>query len=141
MKTCNKIKQTCASKNYAPCIIYESTVNTNSSLESESCNTIEEVAEDIYSQLEDINLSALGESCLTYVQEDGRLKVKNVLLKYEQEICTLKEQIEELTIKNICNIDITNCNLNFYDLVDACGDQPSTLAQVLQLLLDQTQTP
>ena len=92
----NKVKYTCSESKPAECVEYEGNINVNSSLEANSCKSAEEVIQDIYSQLEDINLSELGENCLEYLTEDGRIKVKTVLLKYEEEICNLKEEIEEL---------------------------------------------
>jgi len=138
-KNCNKIKHTCASRNFATCIDYENDINEDSSLDVNSCISVDEALKDIYTQLEGINLSQLGEGCLEYLLEDNKIKVKNVLKKFEDKICELNQKITELETITICNTNIEDCNLNLYDLVDSCGQQPSTLAEVLQLLLDQTQ--
>lgn len=141
-KNCgNKVEMTCGETTYAQCAMYESDVNTNSELIEADCKNLEETTQDIYNQLEDINLSELGENCLEYVSEDGRIKVKTVLLTYEQEICELKAKVGELETVAVCNLIITSCGLNFGDLVDECGDQPETLVEVLQLLLNQHITP
>ena len=36
----------------------------------------------------------MGDLCLSYVQENNKNIVKNVLLKFEEEICNLKEELE-----------------------------------------------
>ena len=141
MKNCNRISHTCGERTYLICSEYEGTVNTDSSLTEESCLNGQEVVQDIYNQLENSDLSALGELCLTYVQEDNKNIVKNVLLKFEEKICELSEKVNLLETTDICNQSITSCNLDFGDLVDACGNQPTTLAETLQLILDNLNTP
>ena len=109
MKNCNKISHTCGERTYLICSEYEGTVNTDSSLIEESCLNGQEVVQDIYNQLENLDLSALGELCLSYVQEDNKNIVKNVLLKFEEEICNLKEELETVKNRQICSIPITEC--------------------------------
>jgi len=136
MKNCkNKLKFTCEKTTPADCIEFEGDVNTNSSLDSEACKSIEETTQDIYAQLEDINLSELGQNCLNYTTEDGRIKVKIVLLKYEEEICQLKTEIEELKNRPLCNAPLGDC-VDVTGLVDNCGDPITTYGQLLQLLIN-----
>lgn len=141
MINCNKIKHTCSSTNYATCIHYESSVNTDSQYNDNDCLSIEETTQDIYNQLENLDLSALGELCLEYVQVSGKNIVKNVLLKFEEKICELENRVEELETVNICNQSITSCNLDFGTLTNQCDTQPTTLAETLQLILDNLNTP
>jgi hypothetical protein len=142
MKKCNqKIKATCGVTSFATCIYYESTINTDSELDDNTCLTIEETTQDIYNQLENLDLSALGDLCLSYTTVGGKNIVKNVLLKFEEKICELENRVEELETVNICNQNITACNLDFGDLVTECGDQPTTLAEALQIILTQLNTP
>ncbi len=61
MKNCNKISHTCGERTYLICSEYEGTVNSDSSLVEESCLNGQEVVQDIYNQLENLDLSALGE--------------------------------------------------------------------------------
>jgi len=139
---CNKVKNTCANKNYAECIIYESEVNETSPLKTHCALSIEETTQDIYNQLEEINLSELGEYCMEYIlDEDDKIIVKNVLLKFEEKICELEEKIEILESTAICDKDITACDLEFGNLTNVCNTQPSTMKDVLQLILDNLQTP
>ena len=124
----NKIKHTCSSTNYSTCIHYEGSVNTNSELVNETCLDIEQTTQDIYNQLENLDLSALGELCLSYVQENNKNIVKNVLLKFEEEICNLKEELELVKNRQICDIPITECLPNGFDcLIGDCDNSIVTL--------------
>lgn len=127
---------------YATCVRYELDVPEFSSLDENDCKTIEQTTEDTYEIISQIktetDLSELGNTCLEYVQEEGKTFVKNVLLKHEEEICTLKQKIEELeTGFTVCNTSLEGCNLDFNGLVDECGEEPQTIGEVLQLLLNQ----
>lgn len=139
MKNCNqKIKYTCDGEKPAMCIRYEGEVNENSEYTNDSCLSVEETTQDIYNQLEDINLSQLGDSCLEYVSEDGRLKVKNVLLKHEEKICELEEKIKILETTDICNKSIASCNLDLscLDLLP-CDTPINTLGDLLQSMINK----
>ena len=84
---CNKVKNTCAASTYAECVTYEGEVNENSTLKTHCALSIEETTQDIYTQLEEINLSELGNTCLEYIlNEEDKIIVKNVLLKFEEKI-------------------------------------------------------
>ena len=141
MKNCNKIFHTCGEKTFLVCSEYEGSVNSDSSLTEESCLNGQEVVQDIYNQLENLDLSALGELCLTYVQEDNKNIVKNVLLKFEEKICELSEKVNLLETTDICNKSIVPCSLDFGLLTNQCETQPTTLAETLQLILDNLNTP
>ena len=139
----SSIKHTCGTKNYAACVEYQTELPEFSELE---CPSIEETTEELYDLVgeikEETDLSELGEKCLEYLlDENDKIVVKNVLLKFEEKICELEEKVNELKTVNVCNQSITSCNLDFGDLVDACGSQPTTLAETLQLILDTLNTP
>ena len=129
MKNCNKIKHTCGSKNYSTCIDYEGTVNVDSELDENSCLTIEETTQDVYNQLDNLDLSALGELCLEYVQVSGKNIVKNVLLKHEEKICELESKVTELQNRQVCDIPITECLPDLACLTDACSNDITTLGE------------
>lgn len=139
MKNCgNKVKHTCSEKTYATCVYYELEVPDFSSLVNQDCITIEETTEDQYNILEgikaELDLSALGQDCITYGINPKT--VKNVLLKYEQEICELKQKVQTLETTAICDMNITNCGLTLPD--NPCGGTFSTLGELLGYLLDNT---
>ena len=129
MRNCNKIKHTCSSTNYATCILTEGEVNTDSELFEVECTNLQENLDDIYNQLENLDLSALGELCLSYVQENNKNIVKNVLLKFEEEICNLKEELETVKNRQICDLPITECLPNLDCLTDACDNNITTLGE------------
>ena len=131
----NKIKHTCSTTNYSTCVHYEGSVNTDSQYDENDCLSIEETTQDIYNQLENLDLSALGELCLSYVQEDNKNIVKNVLLKFEEEICNLKEELETVKNRPLCEMPLGDC-VDTKCLVDACSENISTVGQLLQALVD-----
>ena len=139
MKNCgNKVKHTCSEKNYATCVYYELEVPDFSSLVNQDCITVEETTEDQYNILEgikaELDLSTLGQDCINY---GINLKtVKSVLLKYEQEICDLKQKVQVLETTAICDMNITDCGLTLPD--NPCGGTFSTLGEILGYLLDNT---
>ena len=89
----SKVKHTCTgSIQYALCTSYETELPEFSELE---CPSIEETTEELYNLVgeikEETDLSELGEKCLEYLlDENDKIVVKNVLLKFEEEICNLK---------------------------------------------------
>lgn len=139
MKNCgNKVKHTCSEKNYATCVYYELEVPDFSSLVNQDCITLEETTEDQYNILEgikaELDLSALGQDCINYGINPKT--VKSVLLKYEQEICDLKQKVQVLETTAICDMNITDCGLTLPD--NPCGGTFSTLGELLGYLLDNT---
>ena len=108
----SKVKHTCTgSIQYALCTSYETELPEFSELE---CPSIEETTEELYNLVGEIkeqtDLSELGERCLEYLlDENDKIVVKNVLLKFEEEICNLKEELELVKNRQICDIPITEC--------------------------------
>lgn len=141
MKNCNKVVNTCGGMSPLVCTEYESNVNVDSALININCKNGDEVIQDIYNQLENLNLSSLGQKCLTYVKVGGKNIVKNVLLEQERKICELETMITNSKTTDICNQSIVGCNLNFGTLVDPCGLKPQTLGATLQLILTKLNTP
>jgi len=141
----NKIKYGCGDITMANCVSTEAVPNSQSTILEVDCPSQYEVNEDIYSQLEDIwtenDLEALGNLCLSYTLIGGKKVVKNVLLKFEEKICELQERILELETTAICSTNITDCPFDFGTLTDACDNQPQTLAETIQLILDTLNTP
>lgn len=108
----SKLKHTCTgSIQYALCTAYETDLPEFSELE---CPSIEETTEELYNLVgeikEETDLSELGEKCLEYLlDKNDKIVVKNVLLKFEEEICNLKEELETVKNRQICDIPITEC--------------------------------
>ena len=107
----SKVKHTCGSIVFADCTSYEGILPEFSELE---CPSIEETTEELYNLVgeikEETDLSELGEKCLEHLlDENDKIVVKNVLLKFEEEICNLKEELELVKNRQICDIPITEC--------------------------------
>ena len=136
-KNCNKIKHTCGSIVFADCTSYQTDLPEFSELE---CPSIEETTEELYNLVgeikEETDLKDLGDKCLEYVEtEEGKIIVKNVLLKFEEEICNLKEELETVKNRPLCEMPLGDC-VDTKCLVDACNENISTVGQLLQALVD-----
>lgn len=144
--SCSKIKQTCGDSLNATCVKYQTELPSFSGLGD--CDIrIEETTEELYNLIgaikNETDLSALGNSCLEYVTVEGKVFVKNALLKMEQEICALKTKVQTLEEERLCNMSLEGCNLYFGDLVDTCSNPITTPTQLFQAIIDriQTETP
>lgn len=84
-KSCgSKIKHTCTGNlQYSTCVQYELELPEFSELGD--CVSIEDTTNELYNLVGEIrtetDLSELGNECLDYVLEEGKIIVKNVLLK------------------------------------------------------------
>ena len=141
----NKIKYGCGDITYATCLKTEVVPNSQSSLLEEECLVQEQVNEDVYEQLENIqtqsDLSELGELCLTYTTVEGKLFVKNALLKLEEEICSLKEEVEILKTTSIFDKFLTNSGLDLSCLTTSCSETITTYGELFQALIAKVCTP
>ncbi len=138
----DKIRQRCGVKTYAPCVDYEKEIPNWSNLSDETCVSVEDTIDDLYTNVgdikEEIDLSGLGGQCLTYIADP---KVKDILKKYEDEICLLKEQVLTLQTTAVCNIDVTQCGIDLSSLEDNCNNPITTLGQLLAYLVTNSITP
>jgi len=137
-KNCNKIENTCTgNRNFATCIEYEGTTNEQSILKDDCSLNLEETTQDIYNQLEEIDLTLLGD-CLEYEEtDDGKIIVKNVLLKHEEEICALKDRVDEIENMAICDYPISSCGLDLYCLSLPCDNSILTIKDLFQALINK----
>ena len=132
MKNCsNKIKSTCGSTTYATCTTFEGTLPDFSELTD--CVDLDQTTTELYSLVgeikEETDLSELGNNCLEYVEtEEGKIVVKNVLLKFEEKICELQERILELEERPLCSLPISDC-IDTLCLEDACNNTITTFGE------------
>jgi len=139
-KNCNKIKNTCGSEILASCTLYEGDTNEVSLLKDDCQLSIEEATQDIYTQIEEINLEALEDSVLNYIKTtEDRVIVKNAFIKIDSELIALKERVAELETIALCKTNIESCNFLWGTLTNSCGDQPTTFKETIQLILDTIQ--
>lgn len=141
----NKIKYGCGDITYATCLKTEVVPNSQSSLIDSECISQQDFNEDVYEQLENIqtqsDLSELGELCLTYTTVEGKLFVKNALLKLEEEICSLKENVETLKTTSIFDKFLTNSGLDLSCLTTSCSETITTYGELFQALIAKVCTP
>jgi hypothetical protein len=150
--SCNdKISDRCPNKTNAKCVSYEGTFSNESAL-SGNCNNIETIIEDINTQLNYLRDTTYVEllkfdNCIQYVDQEPYNVVTPKIA-----IFTLNEKVKELmtfvglscegTVPDcpaVFSQDISCLNLDFGALTDPCGTQPSTLKDVLQLMLNELQ--
>lgn len=138
-----KTKNTCGDRLYASCTYYEGMLPSFSTLATEDCYTLEEVIADIYILLESINDqievdSILGEGCLTYALEGGKITVRQALITMENEICSLKDKFDNIAKYQLCDLPIAGCDLTLQDLADECDGTITTFGELFQALINRT---
>lgn len=150
----NKIEDRCLSKTNARCVDYEGTLHADTNLDIEDCHSVEEVIEDINEELDEINgeidLDGIDESCIDFQEaEPGNIKTKEAILAV---VLKLKEVMAHVgmscddcpdcspTCNPIFTEDISCLGLDYKCLADACGEQPTNLGELLQVIIDQVCT-
>ena len=136
----NKLKNTCGIKTPSRCVFYDLDLPEFSKLSIlNDCITIEETTDDLYN-LTDLILSSidtkdLGKQCLNYKVSQNKYKpseniifIKDILLKFEEEICSLK---------NNNTSDDKPLELDFKCLTDSCNNQITSLKDLLQVLINE----
>ena len=136
-KNCNKIKHTCGSIVFAGCTSYQTDLPEFSELE---CPSIEETTEELYNLVgeikEETDLKDLGDKCLEYVETaEGKIIVKNVLLKHEDEICLLKNRVKQLEDRQLCDFPISSCGIDLKCLSLPCDTSIANLGQLLDAMI------
>lgn len=136
----NKIKHTCSDSLKAECVDYEGEVNSQSSLVDKSCLSIEETTQDIYTQLEEIDVTNIDD-CLEYEKIDGKVQIKSAVKKHGEEICAIKTEIENIKAEAFLDLNISNVGLDFLCLETDCGNEIQTVKDLLQALINKVCTP
>ena len=138
MANCNnKIKNTCGDSLMAECVDYEGNVNSQSALTDENCLSTEQTTQDIYNQLEQINVTDIND-CLDYPKNtEGKVEIKSVVIKHGEEICSIKETLETIKSEAFLNLDISNSGLDFLCLETECGDQIRTIKDWIQAITNR----
>jgi hypothetical protein len=138
----DKVSRTCGKKVNAKCVDYEGELHNNTELEECDCHNLEDVIEDLNTGLntifDAIDLSELGNDCLTYELENGKVLVKNALKKFEEEICKLKEATAtDVDCNPIYTEDFTCVGLDLECLSDPCNNPITNLGDLLQAMITQ----
>lgn len=112
----DKVKATCGGKTNAKCVKYEGDLSEYSKLEQCDCLDIEEVIEDLNSQIEDLNdkvdVSSLEGGCMTYGNSPTPASILQI---HADKICELATKID--------NENCTDCGStqDCGTIVDCCG--------------------
>lgn len=145
-------KDTCGSKVWASCVFYEGSVPESSDLSEETCLVVEETIEDMYSLIDSIlegtDLSDFAQdSCIEYEASGDELSVVDILNKHNEELCSLKEQLEESSEDddntgnnsggaNSATLDSLGLDLDLKCLELDC-EEITNLNQLFQALVDK----
>ena len=95
MRNYNKIKYTCSGEAaFAECVNFEGTVSEDSGLFDQNCLSVEQVIEDVYSMIDTINqeidMSTLGNDCITFTEPKT---VSSVVYQMYLKLCALEDTI------------------------------------------------
>ena len=137
----NKLKHTCGIKTPSRCVFYDLELPEFSKLNIlNDCITIEETTDDLYN-LTDLILSSidtkdLGKQCLNYKVSQNKYKpseniifIKDILLKFEEEICDLKNKLNSGSDESL--------ELDFKCLTGVCNNEIDSLKDLLQILINE----
>ena len=137
----NKLKNTCGIKTPSRCVFYDLDLPEFSKLSIlNECITIEETTNDLYNitdlVLSSIDTKDLGKQCLTYKVSQNKYKpseniifIKDILLKFEEEICELKNETDSNSNDSL--------ELDFKCLTNPCNNEINSLKDLLQILINE----
>lgn len=94
---CNKIDNKCFEKVFSTCVEYEKELPEISKIEKR-CYSVEDVIQDLYCLINDLkkenNIETIRLGCLYESEEEKSMQ--DVLIKLSEEICNIKEELNEL---------------------------------------------
>lgn len=121
----------------ATCVEYQTELPTFS--EIGECPSLDDTTKELYDLIGEIktenDLSALGNLCLEYTTIGGKNIVKNVLLKFEQKICELEDEIDTLKTTATLDKSLVGSGLDFKCLTTECSDEISTYKELFQSMI------
>ena len=137
----NKLKHNCGIKTPSRCVFYDLDLPEFSKLSIlNECITIEETTNDLYNitdlVLSSIDTKELGKQCLKYKVSQNKYKpfediifIKDILLKFEEEICELKNETDSNSNDSL--------ELDFKCLTNPCNNEINSLKDLLQILINE----
>jgi hypothetical protein len=150
----DKISNRCGKRSSSVCVDYEGILRVGTGLDPNDCLSVQDVIEDINDGIDELkantDLSALTSQCIDFNNGANPLTVSAAIIGLEQK---LEEVMAFIGMKcDDCSgsPDCTDCpkifsdniaclNLDYGVLVDACGNQPANLQELLQIMLDNLQ--
>jgi len=137
---CNKTTNTCGDKIYAACVYYETELPSFTLITGNECKTIELVVADIYTILgnikSEIDLTILEVNGIDYTLEEGKILTKNAFKKHAEMLINFEERVSSLEDEDQV-FNISDWGLDFECLADNCDEPPTTLKELLQLMITQ----
>lgn len=139
----NKLKHSCGELINALCVKYQGDIPEFSSIDENNCPVVvEEVLDDMYELLAETKVDFTKLGCLEYETDLTEINLEEVLLKFETEICTLKEALEETDTdtdteptEDPLDFSITDLGLDLECLVDPCGEQITNFKPLIQTII------
>lgn len=133
----NKLKYNCGQRLNARCVFYDGYIPEDSDLTDEDCVVLEETTADLYGITdtikEEIDLGDISDSCIDYEEtENGDVTVKEAVIKHKEEICALKDAVENIDPANCC-IDLESIDTGC--LVDPCDAGFATQEDLIQAII------
>tara|TARA_R110000868_G_scaffold74337_2_gene214903 strand:- start:23602 stop:24030 length:429 start_codon:yes stop_codon:yes gene_type:complete len=137
--SCNgNISNTCADPILSSCVDHEGALGVNTKI-TDGCVTQRDVNGDLYAITDETisktNVSELTSACMDIPVGSS---IAEVVTIYESEICALKAKVQALEEIDYSQIDITNFGIVIPACIaDACDNPPVTLAEWMQVMMDQ----
>jgi hypothetical protein len=132
----DKISTTCGKRINSRCIDYEGNLSGCTELAGCPKHTVHEVLEDMSERIttfcETLDLSETNTGCVTVEVKT----LKNLFESLYSEVCEIKDKLPDEECPSIFTQDVTCLGLDYKCLTDACGEQPKSIKDVLQLLID-----
>lgn len=135
---CNNISNLCADPILATCVDYEGPLGENTKI-TEDCVNQNDVNEDLYAITDEtitaIDVSAIVADCITIPEGASIADIVGLLTT---KVCEQDVQIAALENINYADIDITGFGLVIPACIaDSCANPPTTLAEWMQVMMDQ----
>lgn len=136
----DKISTTCGKRINSRCIDYEGNLSDCTDLPGCPKQTVHEVLEDMSNKISDfcksLDLADTNTGCVTVQTKT----LKDLLESLFSEVCGIKDRLPEEDCPSVFTQDAACLELDYKCLVDACGEQPKSVKDVLQLLIDSACT-
>lgn len=135
---CNDVSNLCADPILATCVDYEGSLGENTKI-TKDCVNQHDVNEDLYAIADEtitaINVAEIVSDCITIPEGASIADIVGLLTT---KVCEQDTQITTLENIDYGSIDITGFGLVIPACIaDSCANPPTTLAEWMQVVMDQ----
>lgn len=134
----DNISNHCSEPILSTCVDHEADLGENTTIEKECVNQ-SMVNTDLYkitdNHIKNTQVDNSEDSCITYPEVEGKVINKIAIETNRDEICNIKNDIEQL--QNFEDYSIEPLNLDFKCLQEQCGEPIIKLKTLLQILIDK----